>query len=259
MSIKDLQSVITLDNMRSVLNYDPSQSRDAEGQWTRGGVTGGLVKQSQELKSTTFNEARTEMYEKHKVSVHSNEISDPKALAVTKIVDTELTRMSELNGPAMSNVRTHANLSIEYKEGKTFTRETGVHGSTEVSGTYVDANSGMYLAVGIKSKESKPKLNKMEHTVGDSMQTVFRHEYGHHVWYKGMNRLQREEFKSATADLVGPKYNNWKTKHPVSQYAGTSSTELWAESFSAYTNSQYRRGSLPVSVESALDRFVGGG
>lgn len=83
---------------------------------------------------------------------------------------------------------------------------------------------------------------------------VFRHEYGHHVWYKMLDQGQRDTFRQF-----------YKQEHfseieeEISTYAKSNVQELFAEAFAIYTHKKYVRGqfSLP-GMEQWMDQHIGG-
>lgn len=116
-----------------------------------------------------------------------------------------------------------------------------------------------------------PTLGKDNWTVGSDVGNLYRHEYGHHVFLKSVsadNNLRAEWTKISRGDgpsgkgypLIGSEFKgDYKTKkHPISEYASTNHHELFSESFAAYTNKQYKRGSLPKDIERFMDMHISG-
>jgi uncharacterized protein len=121
---------------------------------------------------------------------------------------------------------------------------------------------------------------------GGSYEGIMRHEYGHHVWYKMLDEQTRGKFKQSIAEAVSKRHSSTETKigftakqiaestHPhheygadllasaykvkVSVYAATNISELWAESFGAYTHPGYKSGILPKEIESFMDKHLKG-
>lgn len=100
--------------------------------------------------------------------------------------------------------------------------------------------------------------------------SVVRHEVGHSLQRHYMSISEGTEAGHAFADIAnspemldreGHRFTREENReiHPVSQYSGGDPKELFAESFAAYTNPRYERGSLPRSIESFMDKYVKGG
>jgi len=81
--------------------------------------------------------------------------------------------------------------------------------------------------------KSKLKLGG-KWNVGTDLGSVFRHEYGHHVFVRFITGAQQRRWRKFFLD----KGEKWWKKH-VSGYASTDVEEAWAEVFSAYTSSHY--------------------
>jgi len=105
-----------------------------------------------------------------------------------------------------------------------------------------------------------PDVSGKGFTVDDSFQGLIRHEVGHAV-QSSLNR-NLEGFMDEWIENIGLKYDpvvaaKVKSRQVVSKYGRTNSRELFAESFSAYTNPNYVRGSLPKDIEEIMDRVIG--
>ncbi len=97
-----------------------------------------------------------------------------------------------------------------------------------------------------------------KHNVGLDFRTVFRHEYGHHIYYKFLTPTQRREWDSFAHTAKGV------FKDMVSRYSSINVRESFAEAFAAYTSplydmtgayaSAYR---LPESIEKMMIKFFG--
>lgn len=90
-------------------------------------------------------------------------------------------------------------------------------------------------------------------TMGDNsieFASVFRHEFGHHVFFKGVQKKELDFLK---------KYYMKKTrvlKGDVTIYGATNYDELGAEIFSIYTSPNYKKGTLPKEIETFLEDLL---
>jgi len=92
--------------------------------------------------------------------------------------------------------------------------------------------------------------------VGTDIGSTARHETGHRYWFQEMAVKERDEFIDLFEDdhvggLFGP------AESPITQYASTSSEELFAESFSAITHPKYKKGMLPPKLEKYMLNIIG--
>lgn len=147
--------------------------------------------------------------------------------------------------------------------------------SHNVVGAWYNNGSNLRMASSLPIKTTPPKMKvgKNAWSVGQDYDTVFRHEYGHAVWDRGLDGAARVEFgkmlrskgwveglpiNKTMPTVKKGTYTKYHKKHPVSQYAGTNVHETWAESFAAYTAKTYKRGQLPSEIESFMDKHIGG-
>lgn len=90
--------------------------------------------------------------------------------------------------------------------------------------------------------------------VADDLISIFRHEYGHHLWYEGLTPFDRMKWTKFFDDVPTSFWDN-----EVSTYASTNVKEAFAESFCAYTSPHYKsgRGLLPKRIEAWFDENLG--
>lgn len=88
---------------------------------------------------------------------------------------------------------------------------------------------------------------------GQNTSSTFRHELGHHIWYKVVSLKDRNYWKDLFK-VNGKPY--WEKA--VSGYGSTDHEECFAEAFAAYTSSKYKKGLLPVEVEDYMDSITKG-
>jgi SPP1 gp7 family putative phage head morphogenesis protein len=150
-----------------------------------------------------------------------------------KAVKAALNKRSKVNPPKLELNATHIGASTAGK----YTSSGGLSsGNIEIGPAEVHANAEPRFGV---------------HVTGNDIASVYRHEFGHEVYEVGLSRGKQKEWNK-----IGQKYVGTST---VSRYGGTNTSELFAESFSAYTSKNYKRGSLPSDVEKWLDSNVRGG
>lgn len=167
--------------------------------------------------------------------------------AATEAVDT----LNDINGrfPTLAKNLKKAKgkkLSIDF-EDKVSLRE-----GVRALGKY-DHIQDNKITLAIKTLDSSNKIKLGGFNVsGDSLQGALRHELGHH--YDNVVLTKRERDKlfdlwfDADKDLLTKK---------VSKYGVTNPNELFAESFSAWTHPNYKKGSLPKFMEDFLEKTVG--
>lgn len=121
-------------------------------------------------------------------------------------------------------------------------------------GLYHSLASNIQINGKLKPHLVAPKFGGF--TVGEGLEfsQTFRHEYGHHVWFKGLTASERQEFIETTKQFVKTQLG----RESVSIYGASSEAELWAEAFGGYTNPKYVRGTLPKVIEEFMDaKLVG--
>lgn len=123
----------------------------------------------------------------------------------------------------------------------------------------------------LSMEDPPPVIGQGNWLVSDeSYPSVVRHEIGHSLQRHYMSSSGNTEAGRAFAAIAntpglfargGHRFTREENRetHPVSQYAGGDPKELFAESFAAYTNPQYERGSLPSNIEGFMDKYVKGG
>lgn len=85
-----------------------------------------------------------------------------------------------------------------------------------------------------------------------------RHEIGHHL-QKQLSEVDQQRWRQIYTrnSLGGTLDRNNFLSSKISDYAGTDMFEAFAESFTAYTDKEYKRGSLPKIIEDYLDEVIG--
>lgn len=113
-------------------------------------------------------------------------------------------------------------------ENKSFVGRKGTRG------IHSRFNHKINMAIkGISQKDSL-NLGSGGWFVGSDAGSLFRHEFGHHIWYDVLSDTQKSEFVRLARSR-----NLKEWKNIVSEYASTNGRELFAESFSAYTSPIY--------------------
>lgn len=114
--------------------------------------------------------------------------------------------------------------------------------SKRAVGLYKRVGNKIQVATRNRTLDSKP-IAWGEWNVGKSIGDTVRHEIGHHVEANFLTLDQKIAWETIAKEHVG---KPWL----VSQYGATNSSELFAESFSAYTHSGYGTGGreLPEAI-----------
>jgi hypothetical protein len=88
--------------------------------------------------------------------------------------------------------------------------------------------------------------------------TTFRHEFAHHV-HKVLlpNSPALRVFDRKWDDIWRSKGGSWFEKH-VTEYSGTNIREAFAESFTAFTAKNYKKGTLPKELEDYFTQLFKG-
>ncbi len=192
--------------------------------------------------------------EPRQVRVSTGQMTGTKADKVAKEIDRELTgmgrfrRLSEMRkGKEIKaiQIRDPDELAVVLRLRK---EEAG-----KFAGVYMPKQNRMVLAGDRRiARAIRPETGKW--TIGNDLASDFRDEYGHVVQEKLLLRNQWTEWKSLSKKYV---------KKPageklVSKYGATNDSELFAESFTAYTSEGYKRGLLPQDIEKFLDTYIKG-
>lgn len=103
----------------------------------------------------------------------------------------------------------------------------------------------------------------------DTLRGTLRHEVGHLVHWRALpdgpkngewmgvwNKIKDDPDQYVVGGRPGFKTKGWSR---VSGYANTNHKEAFAESFTAYTHPEYKKGMLPMEVEGFFDKHIGRG
>ena len=100
-------------------------------------------------------------------------------------------------------------------------------------------------SLGFYDAKNNPKITIGEwNAVGSDLTNTMRHELGHPIHW---NALSQDQFAEWYKLFKSEDKEYWAKK--VSKYASESSSELFAESFTAYTSEKYKTGILPIEIE----------
>jgi len=111
------------------------------------------------------------------------------------------------------------------------------------------------IILSVRGKVTNPVLHMKDMHVGNDVQSLLRHEYGHHI-HKGLLGGKRARWFKIYNDR-----KKSKTWGAISNYASTNMHEAFAESFSAYTSPLYgttKRRVLPKEIEDFMKDLLGG-
>lgn len=184
-------------------------------------------------------EAESHFQSAHKLRVKRGSLSESEFVAHADVLNEEATRLG-----GMKAVRD----AVKRRAATPQTLELGAtHLGSQVKGKYT-AFKGIEINTGNLTPDAEPVFGG--HTVGNDVGSTYRHELGHEVYNTVLSRGKQMEWNKKFQKYVGTS--------TVSRYGGTNTSELFSESFSAYTSAKYKRGSLPPDVESWLDKHVKG-
>jgi hypothetical protein len=217
--------------------YNPSQPRDEIGRWTSGikmwkkqsewkGVKDGLKESCNASGLGLGKEYNTKK-------------TLPKFVEHGNFLGNEIDRM--LKGKAMTDFKKEH--PIEYLR----LSYTNTVPGRRCGGLYDVQNASITIAT--KKLLTKKSLSIGGETVGNDIASVFRHEYGHHIYANSSPSVKRE-WSSIASKTV---------RRSISSYAGSSVEEGFAEAFCAKTSSLYKKGGLPKSVDDFFAKHIKGG
>lgn len=204
------------------LNFDPNQARDERGRWT---ATGSSI--------------------------------DVPGREGTETLHSEAVRLLE----KYPSLKILPKVSVEVFEGDVYQAQT-FEGIVDIQAGYSDhskTKNGGEPTITFPSALNVPEtlpLQLGKQFVTRDKASLFRHELGHHVHAyherpQAADSNRRLSWQNLATEFVGADKPSL-----VSDYAKTHHKELFAESFAAYTATDYRRGSLPKPIEDYLDRFL---
>lgn len=193
----------------------------------------------------TPEDAEAHFEKEHKTRLKNGGLPEAEFVAQSRAVDAEMTRLKEFKAVA-DTIKKRPSSGRELELGTDFASETG---SAAGAASAYKFGTGVRLG---KDSAFDPKAAPRfgGHTVGEDAGSQFRHEFGHEVYNEGFSGAKRTSWEKAAGKYVGTA--------TVSRYGGTNPSELFSESFSAYTSPNYRPGSLPKEIEGWLDENVRG-
>ena len=128
----------------------------------------------------------------------------------------------------------------------------------KIMGLYRNQSRQLYVSTNGPARWAKKDYNGLgKRIVGESPTALFRHELGHHVHNVHRGRLGNE-WTNIHKNYVHSRYTEPASANArlVSQYALTNESELFAESYSAYTSARYA-GDLPPAIHAFMERNIG--
>ena len=187
----------------------------------------------------SVEDAEDHFFSEYKVDILPGKLDDAEFLKQAQAIDGELSRMRG-HKLVKKNVRNTAR-PLKLELGRDFSDEKSTSGKY-ILGERIEVSDKLR-----SNPDDKPSFGG--HVVGKGAEATFRHEYGHDVWNRTLSNSKRNEFTK--------KFDKYVGNNTISRYGGTNSSELFAESFSAYTSKNYERGSLPSDVETWMDKTIG--
>jgi len=132
--------------------------------------------------------------------------------------------------------------------------ELGVGSTTGTMATYTHFSAAIRMKKDLRVRDDAG-LTLGDHNVAIDYASVFRHEYGHKVWFQNLDSSTRAEFSRMYHNE-----NYTSIKRGVSEYAATNREEFWAESFAAITHPRYGEPGmkrLPSHIEDFMHKSLG--
>lgn len=188
---------------------------------------------------TSVEDAETHFSENHRTNLKQGKLTEKEFLQASTAIDGEFTRMSGEYKAVRDTIKKRGSRERSLELGREFSDNT--------MGKY---SYGEGIEIAKSPIDSKVVPSFGGHTVGSDLATTVRHEFGHEVFNETFSSSKRNDFGKRFAKYVGTS--------TISRYGGTNISELFSESFSAYTSPNYKRGSLPPDMESWLDKNVKG-
>lgn len=180
----------------------------------------------------------------------ANAIGEAMAQMYTRLPD--LSRKNWIYGHPNTPGSIHRNLisnriKLEVMEGQIQFQCRGVLAD------YNNISKEIRVAANTMARKNATLHIGSAHNVGTDLTTVFRHEYGHHIY---------NDFAGQKRRMAWEQYFNRKGKHwwrqNVSEYGATNEREAFSEAFAAYTHPQYGQPKrLPRSLEEEIEKIVG--
>lgn len=182
-------------------------------------------------------------------------VSDIKfANHVGQSLEEIYTALPDLQKIAMSKEgASRINLNITSESGSKFGFGENTFGCYE----YGKTNSLPTINIFGKARaRENPMLNLYgrSHNVAADFNSIFRHEYGHHVQESLLTQAQNKIIEDTFKKVGGI-----KIRRDISLYAETSAKEMFAEVFSAYTSpvhGQYNQ-TIPKWAQKMMDEVLG--
>ena len=119
-----------------------------------------------------------------------------------------------------------------------------------VLGAYDRQRAKVFVTVGSSTKSTRLTLGKW--MVEKSVPGIARHELGHHIYYKCINKTARSKWAK-----LWNTYDERAFTKGVSKYGASSVEEGFAEAFNAFTHPKYGKGKrLPPRIEEFLEKLL---
>lgn len=235
-----------VERILAILKYDPNQPRDDAGRWgDGGGSTGGGSGDSGGGGGggSTSAGATPHMGRSDGTGFKSKEDQDRAAKWVGE-ADAHLGEIKQkfpgLKKLKVDHVHVHNSDSVP--------RDAQGRAQAGVDGQYFKGRIDVALSRGRQGEGSGVTLGSFRATSG--VKGTFAHEVGHHVEKTVLTKAAQNEWLG-----VWRQYSGGPTFRSISQYASSSYSEAFAESFAVYTSAGYKS-QLPKPVHAFLDKHI---
>jgi len=166
---------------------------------------------------------------------------------------TSIWNKSEFLYEKLANVRQTRRLKLfELKSGP-------ITGSRNAVGAYSYTFANNTRLIELRApllKRQRGTLKFGEWSIGQDIETVTTHEYGHYIYHNIITERQ----KVKVLELFTKFKNQGIIKDKISRYADSTELEMFAEAFAAYLHPEYGdRGLLPKELEDFIKEIVYGG
>lgn len=205
-----------------------------------------------------MDEVSEAMFDKYKVGIHGPANQLDRANAIGQSLDEVWGTLDDFYGKFKTGTYDGLPSAEIYLESGAY-----APGSSTIYAQYTP--SSRLIEVFKKARvRTTDSLQFGKYNIGLDIKSVFRHEYGHHIWYKARTYLTDEAstaFNIAKNEFQTYFWNNKQLiKKQVSEYASSSVEEFFAECFSAYTSPKYGTTQalrLPDEIEELIRAIIG--
>lgn len=195
---------------------------------------------------TSPADAETHFKTTYRTKLTRGKMSDGDYTTLAGAVAGEYDRLTSEFGAVARTIKARTRDGIPLKLGEDFSGEVGSGKGAANAYTF---GGGIRMGAEPLGDHTRPNIGGHSVSGGKDIRTSFRHELAHEVFSETFSRAKQAAWQRASNDSIG--------NATVSRYGGTSHSELFSESFAAYTSPLYERGALPKKIEGWLDKNLG--